>query len=60
MRFRSSSRIIFGPKSVVQEFGVQIEFRRDRDVSPVVPIQTYSSSRYGERVTLTESAPRQD
>lgn len=40
-------------KSVVKEFGVEIEFRSDLNVAPITPIKTYSHSRYGERSVLT-------
>jgi SAM-dependent methyltransferase len=39
-------------KSVVAEFGVEIEFRRNSDTPPVMPIRTYSHSRDGQRFPL--------
>ena len=39
-------------KSVVTEFGVEIDFTRDLGVPAVDPIRTYSHSRYGERFLL--------
>ena len=40
-------------RSVVTEFGVEIEFRRDLATPPAVPTRTYSHSRYGPRFALT-------
>ena len=40
--------------SVVTEFGVEIEFRRNLDVQPVMPVRTYSYSRYAERFPLVD------
>lgn len=39
-------------KSVVQEFGVEIEFRRELSVPAVIPRRTYAKTRYGERLSL--------
>lgn len=39
-------------KSVVTEFGVEIEFRRDLEVPAVVPTRTYSHARDSERFVL--------
>jgi SAM-dependent methyltransferase len=39
-------------KDVVEEFGVEIEFRRDLSLPPIMPRRTYSNSRYAERVAL--------
>ena len=41
-------------KSVVQEFGVEIEFRRDLTVPAVMPTRTYANTRYGERLSLPD------
>lgn len=41
--------------SVVNEFDVEIEFRRDLDVPPVMPYRTYSHSRYGDRFSLLDT-----
>ena len=41
-------------KSVATEFGVEIDFTRDLKVPAVMPIRTYSHSRYGERFVLSE------
>jgi SAM-dependent methyltransferase len=38
--------------SVVTEYGVEIEFRRDLEVPPVMPTRTFSHSRYGERFQI--------
>jgi SAM-dependent methyltransferase len=40
-------------RSVVTEFGVEIEFRRDLATPAAVPTRTYSYSRYGPRFALT-------
>jgi SAM-dependent methyltransferase len=46
-------------KSVVCEFGVDIEFRRDPKLAPVVPRRTYSYSRVGQRFPLmNQEKPR--
>ena len=45
-------------KSVITEFGVEIEFRRDLSVGPVVPRRTYSRSRQGERLALEDDHAR--
>jgi SAM-dependent methyltransferase len=42
--------------NVVLEFGVEIEFRRDREVPPIMPARTYSSTRDGERISLAPTA----
>jgi SAM-dependent methyltransferase len=39
-------------KSVVKEFGVELEFTRDLEVPATTPIRSYSHERYGERFTL--------
>jgi SAM-dependent methyltransferase len=39
-------------KSVVTEFGVEIDFTRDLEVPAAVPTRTYSHSRNGERFVL--------
>jgi SAM-dependent methyltransferase len=44
-------------KSVATEFGVEIDFTRDLKVLAVMPIRTYSHSRYGERFVLAEKNP---
>ena len=44
--------------SVVIEFDVEIEFRRNLEVPAVRPVQTYSHSRYGDRIPLTEQSWR--
>jgi SAM-dependent methyltransferase len=43
-------------KSVVLEFGVDIEFRRDLSIPAVTPVRTYSYSREGPRYSLQEPA----
>lgn len=42
--------------SVVTEFGVEIEFRRNLEIPPVMPVRTYSHSRYGERFPLVDKS----
>lgn len=42
-------------KSVVAEFGVEIEFRSDLSVPPVMPKRTYSYSRNSKRFTLGDA-----
>jgi SAM-dependent methyltransferase len=45
-------------KSVVCEFGVEIEFRRDSTLAPVVPRRTYSHARVGQRFPMNQEKPR--
>ena len=40
-------------KSVVFEFGVEIEFRKALDIEPIFPQKSYSHLRGGERFALT-------
>lgn len=44
-------------KSVVQEFGVECEFRRDVNTPACEPIWTYSHARFGPRMPLAEPKP---
>ena len=39
-------------KGVVQEFGVEIEFRRDLSLPAVIPSRTYAQTRIDERISL--------
>lgn len=45
-------------KSVVHEFGVEMEFRRDPTFAPVIPQRTYSYNRYSERFPLISEVKR--
>jgi SAM-dependent methyltransferase len=45
-------------KSVVAEFGVEMEFRRDPTLAPVIPQRTYSYNRLSERFPLTSEVKR--
>jgi SAM-dependent methyltransferase len=42
-------------KSVVSEFGIEAEFRRDLDTPVVWPSWTYSHSRFGDRFELSQA-----
>jgi SAM-dependent methyltransferase len=44
-------------KSVVQEFGVEMEFRRDVHTPATQPAWTYSHTRFGTRMPLVEPKP---
>jgi SAM-dependent methyltransferase len=47
-------------KSVVAEFGVEMVFRRDPTLAPIMPRRTYSHSRVGQRFSLTNEEKPQD
>lgn len=45
-------------KSVVQEFGVEMEYKQDPTLAPVIPQRTYSYTRYSERFPLITEVKR--